>query len=337
MNTFKIIIMVIVGAYLFSCTKELPIDIDPLPAKIVVDGKIEIGQTPQVVLRKSAYLYDAIDIESTYIHNATVSVSDGTNTIQLVEICVELYSGVDTLFEQDTTLSEEQFYGELVLVATQEAMDQIYFNYFGLPAPDESLYFCVYGVLPIPGAQTMIGEEGKTYTLTVQDGSESVTAVTSIPEKFDIDSLTVEKLDEAPKYSEVFMHLTFPANNILGHYIQYGSKTTSSPNEYYGMRTGSVYSDASFAGSTVLKLPLEGRKMENEGRPTVAERKFKSEDTVTLIWKNIDKGTYDFIFSAENDGGSTPFSNPSIIISNVEGGLGSWAGYNISTSSVYIP
>lgn len=332
MNTLKIIFMLTIGAYLFSCTKELPIDIDPLPAKTVVDGRIEIGSPPFVVLRKSAYLYDEIDIESTYIHGAVVTVSDGTNTATLNEICYSIYSNLDSLLSNNDTLTQEELIGKLITVS-QDEMDQIYMDYYGLSAEEveKSFLFCAYVEFP----PTMVGEEGKSYTLTVSDGGETVTAVTTIPEKFAVDSLSYEIMEDAPDYSEVFIHLNFPVNNVLGHYIQYGSKTTTDPAFFYGMRTGSVYSDAAFAGSTELKLPLEGR--EKTGRPLVAERQFNRGDTVTLIWKNIDKATYDFIFSAENDGGSTPFSSPSEIKSNVEGGLGSWAGYNISYSSVYIP
>tara|TARA_B110000037_G_C17091394_1_gene494136 strand:+ start:949 stop:1956 length:1008 start_codon:yes stop_codon:yes gene_type:complete len=335
MNTLKILIMLTVGAYLFSCTKEIQIDVDPLAAKIVVDGKIEIGQMPQVVLRHSAYLYDTLDIESTYIHKATVSVSDGASSVELTEICYKLYSGLDSLLTNNDTLSQEELFGLLIFVETEEEMDEIYKSYYGVSATDleESLFFCIYVVFP--GAPMMIGEEGKTYTLTVQNGTESVSAVTTIPEKFEVDSLSYTPIPEAPDYSEVFIHLTFPLNNVLGHYIQYGSETTTNPTPYYGMRTGTVYSDATFAGSTNLKLPLEGRK--SDGIPIIAQRQFKSEDTVTLIWKNIDKSTYDFIFSAENDGGSTPFSSPSLIQSNIEGGLGNWAGFNISYADIYIP
>ena len=328
--------MLVLGSYLFSCTKELLLELDPLATKIVVDGQIEINKMPQVVLTHSAYLYDNIDIESTYIHNAEVSVSDGSNTVLLDEICYKIYSGLDSLLTNNDTLTQAGLFG-LFLFKTEEEMDEIYKSYYGVSSEDleESLFFCIY--VPKLGEPIMLGEEGKTYTLTVKDGLESISAVTTIPEKFKVDSLSYLVIPTAPDYSEVFIHLTYPLNNVLGHYIQYGSKTTTDPNYFYGMRTGSVYSDAAFAGSTNLKLPLQGRKKEDDGRPKIAERNYKSEDTVTLVWKNIDKATYDFIFSAENDGGSTPFSSPSLIQSNIEGGLGNWAGFNVSYASVYIP
>ena len=74
-----------------------------------------------------------------------------------------------------------------------------------------------------------------------------------------------------------------------------------------------------------------------EDRPVGTDFLFEKGDTAFLYWANIDKSTYDFLFSAENDGGATPFSSPSKIISNINGGLGMWGGYNESTYKVYIP
>ena len=97
MNTLKIIIMLAVGAYLFSCTKELQLDIDPLPAKIVVDGKIEINEIPQVVLRYSDYLYDTIDIESTKIKSDSVGVETKVEINDWIDIGVFADNEEDSL------------------------------------------------------------------------------------------------------------------------------------------------------------------------------------------------------------------------------------------------
>lgn len=338
MRILKLIPILLIGAYLFSCQKEIDIDASSLPQKIVIDGKIESGKPPYVILRNSGFLYDTIDLEKTYIHNAVVEVFDGTEKIQLTEICYKLYNNIDSLLENNDTLSQQELIGILFTLETQDQMDSIYINYYGFEPDDleNSQFLCVYLGIPTMGSAPILGEEGKTYTLTVKDGERSVKAVTTIPEHFEIDSLTYKKNPEDNNFAEVFIHLTFPPNLILGHYIQYGSKTQNSQ-FYYDMRTGSVYSDATFEGSNSLKLPLEGRKYANEGRLESAERQFAKGDTVTLIWKNIDRATYEYIYTSENDGGASPFSSPTRIISNVEGGLGIWGGYNINYKSIYIP
>lgn len=319
---------------LLSCQKELIIDANALPPKIVVDGTIETGQFPQVILRNSGFLYDTINIEETYIHNAVVEISDGTNSTLLSEKCFRVYNKLDSLLENNDTLSQAELTILLVSLSLEE-MDSIYEHYYHVKPKElqESQILCIYA---IPSNLMFRGEEGKTYTLKVTDGDNIVTASTTIPKQFVVDSLSYKVNPETADFAEVFIHLTFPVNNVLGNYIQYGSRVSGYP-DYYGMRTGSVYSDSRFEGSSSLKLPLEGRKHTDEGIPSSAERQFRIGDTVTLIWKNIDKATYEFIFTSENDGGSSPFSSPTKIISNIEGGLGTWAGYNVSTESIYIP
>lgn len=336
MNFIKLISIIIIGAYLFSCQKEIDIDANTLPPKIVVDGTINTGEIPQVILRNSGFLYDTIDIEKTYIHGAEVKISDGANTTTLVEKCFKIYNKLDSLIDGNDTVTQNQFIFQLLLVE-QEQMDSIYYYYFHISPEDleESQLICVYSYDIFSGGIPLLGEEGKTYTLTVKDGEREVKAITTIPQRFEVDSMTYKKNPNDDNYADVFIHLTFPSNIKLGNYIQYGSKTQGKP-FYYGMRTGSVYSDAAFVGSSSLSLPLEGRRNIGDDIPVGAERQFHKGDTVTLIWKNIDKASYDFLYTAENDGGSSPFSSPVKIISNVEGGLGLWAGYNVSYASVYI-
>ncbi len=334
MTLNKFLATIVIFTSLFSCQKVLEINAEALPSEMVIDGRIETGQRPQIILRNSGFLYEPIDIEATYIHDAIVEISDGTNSTILSEKCFRIYTKTDSLLNNNDTLTQNQF-NFLLITTTLEEMDSIYEHYYHI-SPEElekSQVLCVYAISSNP---FFVGEEGKTYTLTVTDGDKVVTASTTIPEQFAVDSLSFTKNPEDPNFSDVFIHLTFPTNNVLGHYIQYGSRTIGT-SDFYGMRTGSVYSDSRFDGSSSLKLPLEGRKYRNEGRIASAERQFESGDTVTLIWKNIDKNSYDFIFTSENDGGASPFSSPTKILSNINGGLGKWSGYNISTESIYIP
>lgn len=331
MKNIKALYLIILVVTLFSCQKVLQIDAASLTPKIVVDGTINTGENPRIILRRSGFLYDTIDIEDTYIHDAIVEISDGTETHQLSEVCFKLYSKIDSVLANNDTLGLQGLLFQLIN-KTEEEMDSIYYNYYGIELDDleQSQLICAYGSL------TLVGEELKTYTLTVTDKEETVTAVTTIPERFEIDSLSTKLNPEDNNFSEVFIHLTFPKDNVLGHFIQYGSSTEETQ-DFYGMRTGSVYSDATFEGSASLKLPLEGRKYGNEGRPTSAERHFKSGEKVTMIWKNIDIDTYEYILTSESDGGASPFSSPVKIISNIEGGLGNFSGFNVSTKTIVIP
>ena len=80
----------LISAILVSCTKEVQIDIPPHEEKIVIDGSIETGQPPIIFISKSNDIYSPTNFEAFlngFISGATVSVSNGTNTIVLDELC----------------------------------------------------------------------------------------------------------------------------------------------------------------------------------------------------------------------------------------------------------
>ena len=78
--------------FIFSCEKEVSIDLNTGPAKLVIDGQIETGGYPLVVLTKSIGYFSTIDLstfENSFVHGATVKVSDGITTIKLKEYTLD--------------------------------------------------------------------------------------------------------------------------------------------------------------------------------------------------------------------------------------------------------
>jgi hypothetical protein len=75
--------------YLFSaCEKDINIDIQSSDAQLVVEGVIENDSYPQVILSRSLSYFSSIDstiIENTYVHNAVVTVGNGSQTMELSE------------------------------------------------------------------------------------------------------------------------------------------------------------------------------------------------------------------------------------------------------------
>ncbi|HTN45904.1 MAG TPA: DUF4249 family protein [Flavipsychrobacter sp.] len=60
--------------------------------KLVIDGRIETDGYPFVVLTRSVGYFSRIDLttlENTFVHNAVVTVSDGSKTIQLKEYSID--------------------------------------------------------------------------------------------------------------------------------------------------------------------------------------------------------------------------------------------------------
>ena len=74
-------------AILFSCTKEITVDV-PLPEeKIVIEGWIEQGKPATVVITKNSPYFDTVNINTLiemFIKDAKVTISDGTNSEELV-------------------------------------------------------------------------------------------------------------------------------------------------------------------------------------------------------------------------------------------------------------
>ncbi|MFH2095324.1 MAG: DUF4249 domain-containing protein [Bacteroidota bacterium] len=71
---------------MFSCEKEITLDLPSSSDKLVVEGVIEEGQFPYVILTKNASYFDKVDsstIMNMIVFNAKVTVTDGTQTDSL--------------------------------------------------------------------------------------------------------------------------------------------------------------------------------------------------------------------------------------------------------------
>ncbi len=94
--------------FLVSCEKEVDLQLDPGEQKLVVNASIqriidpytgqEDGQPPIVILTKSISFFGDLDstaLADYFIHDATVSISNGTRTAQLIEYSLTGIPGFD--------------------------------------------------------------------------------------------------------------------------------------------------------------------------------------------------------------------------------------------------
>jgi hypothetical protein len=73
---------------LCSCERTIDLKVNNQPAKLVVDASIESNNAPLVVLSNSLNYFSTIspqELSSSFVHNAIVTVGDGSKTVQLVE------------------------------------------------------------------------------------------------------------------------------------------------------------------------------------------------------------------------------------------------------------
>jgi len=303
-----------------SCTKNIDIEIPKESQQITVEGTIEIDRPPLILLTNSQGFFDNInlnDLGAYFVRDAKITITTGNDTIQLAEFCLN------------------------DLPATDQQKKQLLQNFgfsadSALPIPNVCIYSipdlinCLLG-----GSCSFVGKENTRYDLRIEAKDKVLTSYTTIPKAVGIDSLTVRPRPNAPaddKFVAVYNNLTVPST--FGNFVRYWTKRNSEP--YYLPGSQSVWDDKLFIGLTIA-LPIErGYKKGAQIEPEVYSL-FEKGDTVTIKWSNIDSRSYDFYFTLENDGGGSPFSSPIVVKSNINGGLGVWAGFASQYYTIVVP
>lgn len=309
--------MIWLSLLFFSCEKEISVDLPAVEQKIVIEGTIEQGQPPIVLLTYSQGYFEPTDLsslESFFVRNAKVTLSNGTLTDTLVEIC-------------SSELSPE----ELQLIATVLGFT---------PSQLQEFNICAYTTLN----PQLWGEVGKTYTLKVEKDEHELKATTKINQLVELDSLWFRIPNEeiGDSLGFIFGILSDPdtTGNAYRWYAQRINKYPSwapdglggeqkDPN--YIAPLGSVFDDTFFNGLSFEFGYYRGTGPNPSKFDDLNEERgfYKRGDTVAVKGCVIDRQAFRFIDSYENQISSqgSPFSVPYNLESNVEGGLGAFIGY----------
>jgi hypothetical protein len=307
MNYFKILIGFLVFT-LISCEKNIDIELEDAERKIVVEGSIEPGQPPFILLTKTEGYFAPVDINSlknSFVHNAVVTVSNGTNSAQLTEICTD---------QLDTSLLPA--IAELIGVSLEDVKT------FG---------FCLYSTLD----QNVFGEVGKSYSLTVQSEGEILTSNTTIPVPVIMDSYWYK---DQPGYSN-YGYLWFNINDPepLGTAYRIYTQRLGKDDRFIPAN-GSVFEDKFFNGLSFEAFIWRGHEVNSNNADDFGETRdyFKQGDTIAIKFCTIDQPHFQFWntfeIAAFNNG--NPFAAPATIATNIEGGLGVWGGYGVSYDTI---
>lgn len=195
---------------------------------------------------------------------------------------------------------------------------------------------------------------GKTYFLTVDDGKRSVKAQCTVPVRLpEITEVTHERLLE-PNYTDTTNRLQFSWKDIKGetnYYAVRGSLTTELFNLQYDPETGDYYplkfinSQEIFWGKrTYNDINLDGITLTSpQTRFYIPSRRsitYQDKNGVTKSFFNdakvrllrievmvLDEHYYKYYRSLENND-DNPFVEPTLVYTNVEGGLGCFASFN---------
>jgi hypothetical protein len=300
---FIILILGITG-----CTKEVQIEIPGYEEQVVIDGRIETGMPPIVLISKSKDIFSPTNLDAFingFISGATVIVSDGTITDTLVEICTDnLPAG-----------TEEIVSGLLGIPPANLAANPI----CGYTSFNTDIY----------------GQVGKTYELKVQFNGKEYTAFTEILPTTALDQLYWKPEDNLTDYGFSWAKLSDP----LGQYDAYKWEIRRINTGLDGQPIDPVFTptfnpvfDDDFFDGLTFDFFYENPTVWNDPNvPDEYKGYYRIGDTVVVKLSKMDRSTFEFlekkysqIYTAGN-----PFATPLNIPTNLSNGaLGIWAGFS---------
>lgn len=299
--------MIFAGAFVVSCEKDITINAPETAQKLVVEGWIYSDEQPVVLLSKTYPAYGTIDflqlLDSLYISGASMTILSNNISYPLAEVTFE-------------EMPEEQ---QRQIAALYEIPYEFAFVLNNLPVYTDT-------------SGTLIGQINQTYNLEIIYEDKILTSSTLIPEVNGIDFLSYQINSDIDTLATVFINITVP--NTTDRFIRYATKRNNEQ-FYLPGATGSVFDSGRFAGQS-FRLPVERGYSRDEDVDLREFGLFVVGDTVTIKWQNISRETYDFWFTIENDGGDSPFSSPTRIKTNINGGLGIWGGYATNYYTIII-
>ncbi|MFH1321312.1 MAG: DUF4249 domain-containing protein [Bacteroidota bacterium] len=304
---------VLFSVFFFSCEKDIEVDMPEAEQKIVIEGHIEPGLPPYVILTKTISYFNPTDIstfENLFVHDAVVKVSNGINIVTLTEIC-----------SNDTTLPDVfiSIISEFVSISPENLTA---FNY------------CIYTTID----QSIFGEVSKTYKLTVIAEGKTYTSTTRIPELVPLDSLWFEPQPTFDSLGFIWTHLTDPdtAGNCYRWFAKRHGKDVN-----FIPPLGSAIDDKFFNGKGFDFFYDRGSYpgSQDEDELDIETYFYKIGDTIVVKFCTIDKGHYEFWRNFEiaimSDG--NPFAAPTSIVTNIQGGcLGVWGGYGVTYDTLIV-
>jgi len=311
-NHIKILALFIGGLAIASCSKKIEYKLDPVDPVVIVEGQIEEGVPPIVILTESQGYFDETDINTlfgSFIHDADVRVYDGLQEFQLTELC-----------SNDLPDSLVPLVGEML------GLDS---------ATSGFINFCIYTSFD----PSSLGVQGRTYDLSITTGDKNISASTFVPNKVVLDTIWFQPQESLDSLGFMWATLTDPpeegncyrwAAQRINSYT-YGEDAGRIKDQMMVTPFGSVTDDQFFNG---LEFDFQYNRGDTDASKTSESSEeygyFKTGDTVVVRFSTIPFPIFKYIRSLESQAasGGSPFSSPGNLEYNVEGdGLGIWAVY----------
>jgi hypothetical protein len=296
---------------LFSCTKEVKIDIPGYQNQLVVDGIIETGGHPIVILSQSANIYEESDLAayiSRFVYDATLFVTSGNDTCVL-----SLYTIPELPIESQKKVAE------MLRLDWNEAL-----------------------LLPIKVYSTneLVAEATQSYTLHITHQGKSYQGTTYLPAPTPLETLYWKPSSENNSYGYSWAKLSDPANQFDAYKweVKRLNVFQGAPiDDIYKRGFGGFFSDKFFNGKTIEFSYENPLKRKDTTHLKEFKRYYRLGDTVVVKFSKMDQNVYSFYDKkyAQLNSASSPFSTPINVPSNIPGLLGVWAGFSPCYDTLY--
>lgn len=309
--------LTLLGALLFTaCEKEITVDLPDTPQRVVVEGTIEPGRPPVVILTRTQGYFEpttAASLAQIFVNNATVTVDNGDGPVQLDAICTG-------------SLTPEQ----LALFSELSGLD---------PALLAAVNICAYSTA------AMVGEVGRTYALRVEVDGEVLTSTTTIPQPVPMDSVWFRLALQRPgddSLGYAWIRLSDP-DTVGNHYRWMARRINQRPgggpkDPTFISPLGSTFDDKYINGLTIDLDFIRGRQMYSDLPEDTNEEQgyFKVGDTVAVKLVSLGYNEYQFYRTYDDNVSSTGdmFGTPANVRTNIQGGLGIWAGWGVAADTL---
>lgn len=292
---------------LFACQKDIKMDIPGFENKLVVDGRIETGLPPLILLTTNRNVFADNSLDSlfgSYITDAVITISDGLNYDTLQTICsTDIPSGYEEL-------------GAFV---------------FGIPSNlIKKFKFCAYSTLnPL-----FFGKENTSYTITISHKGKKYQASTTIPKAITLDSIYWKPEKSTPNHGLIYAKLSDPSTIGNSYFwevlrLKMGKNNQNVDSRFYRTRNP-VFNDNFFNGKTFDFWYENPRARFSDSIPENLRGLYARNDSVVVKFSSIDKSSYDYYSNkyAQINSGGSPFASPINIPSNISNGaLGVFGGF----------
>lgn len=299
-----------------ACEKEITVDVPATEPRLVVEGTIEPGSPPIVILTRTQSYFAPTDLNAftqLFVKNALVTVSNGLVTDTLDMVCSSMLTDAQVLLAAEATGLDPQ------LLASAD--------------------ICIYSTTD----PAIFGQEGGVYDLHIEAEGHTLSATTTIVPAVPLDSLWFRLLDQDGSDGDdstgfVWARSTDPAApdnfyRVMTRRLNLGTNGLAQ-DPTFAAPLGSTSNDEFFNGQPIEFIIARGSSSFSD--PDDRGSTFLRGDTVAVKLISIDKATYDFYRSYENNVATQGdlFTQPANVRSNISGGLGVWAGLHAFTDTL---